>query len=209
MGKILLFILLSPLSVRLLAQQRIIAECTINYTIAAIDSADNSTMKTALNSSTKTVYIKGNQCRTDLKSSAYSQSIIYDKTSGNATILREFGNSKFMTRLDSDKWVKENKQFDGLTIENTQEHQSILGYDCTKILLHLKDGTTASLFFTKSIIPSVKEFEYQFKDINGLVLSYEAIGAKGEKVKYTASKVNLSPVPSNIFAIPTSGYRIL
>ena len=209
MGKILLLILLSIISLKLFAQQRIIAECTINYSISAVDSSDNETMKHALKASTKNVYIKGNESRTDLISAAYSQSVIYDKTSGNATILREFGNSKFMTRLDSEKWVKENKQFDGLTVENTTEHLSILGYDCIKALLHLKDGSTASIYFTKAIIPSVKEFEYQFKDINGLVLSYEAIGTKGEKVKYTATKVNLSPVPSNIFAIPTSGYRIL
>ncbi len=196
-------------SAKLLAQQRIIAECTINYSISAVDSSESETMKHSLKSSTKNVYIKGNESRTDLISSAYSQSVIYEKTTGNATILREFGNSKFMTRLDNEKWLKENKQFEGLTIENTTEHKSILGYDCIKALLHLKDGTTATIYFTKSIIPSVKEFEYQFKDINGLVLSYEAIGAKGEKVKYTATKVNLSPVPSNIFAIPTSGYRIL
>lgn len=209
MKKILLFILLVIVSAKLLAQQRIIAECTINYSISAVDSSESETMKHSLKSSTKNVYIKGNESRTDLISSAYSQSVIYEKTTGNATILREFGNSKFMTRLDNEKWLKENKQFEGLTIENTTEHKSILGYDCIKALLHLKDGTTATIYFTKSIIPSVKEFEYQFKDINGLVLSYEAIGAKGEKVKYTATKVNLSPVPSNIFAIPTSGYRIL
>ncbi len=209
MKKILLFILLVIVSAKMLAQQRIIAECTINYGISAVDSTDTETMKHSLKSSTKNVYIKGNESRTDLISAAYSQSVIYDKTSGNATILREFGNSKFMTRLESEKWVKENKQFEGLTVENTTEHKSILGYDCIKALLHLKDGTTSTIYFTKSIIPSVKEFEYQFKDINGLVLSYEAIGSKGEKVKFTATKVNLSPVPSNIFAIPTSGYRIL
>ena len=208
MNKIILLLLFIIIAYSPFAQQKIIAECTITYNINVSDSA-GTTMQKALKASSKTVYIKGNESRVNLVSPAFNQSVIYDKTEGTTTILRELGSNKFITTLDNDKWIEENQQFEGLIIEPTIEHKQILGYDCTKAFLHLKDSSIYTIYYTPSIIPSVKEFEYQFKDIAGLVLSYEALGTKGEKVKYTATKVNLSPVPASVFAIPKSGYRVL
>ncbi len=208
MKRLILLLLFVTLANALFSQQRIIAECTITYNIAVSDTV-SLTMQNALKASSKTVYVKGNESRVDLVSPAFSQSVIYDKTEGTATILREFGSNKFISTLDNDKWIEVNKQFDGLSIETTEEHKTILGYDCVKAFLHLKDSSIYTVYYTPSIIPSVKEFEYQFKDISGLVLSYEALGTKGEKLTYTASKVNLSPVPANVFSIPSSGYRVL
>ena len=148
------------------AQQRIIAECTINYSIKTDDTSSNTTLIQTLKSSNKTVYIKGNESRTDLRSTAFCQSVIYDKTTGKATILRELGDNKFITLLDNSKWIKENLRFDALTIENSKEHKLILGYDCKKAIIHLKDGNNYVLYYTTSIIPSVKEFEYQFPSIS-------------------------------------------
>ena len=193
---------------KLIAQQRIIAECTITYNITASDSASVK-MKAALKASSKTVYIKGNESRVNLVSPAFNQSVIYDKTSGEATILREFGSNKFITKFDNDKWLTENMQFEKIRVEPTNEHKTQLGYDCIKALLHLKDSSIYTIYYAPSIVPSVKEYEYLFKDVNGLVLSYEGLGTKGEKVIYTATKVNLSPVPISAFTIPNTGYRYL
>ena len=208
MKKILLLIGFVVFGKSLFAQQRIIAECTISYSITASDTASIDT-KQILKASSKTVYIKGNESRADLLSPSFNQSIIYDKITGEATILREFGSNKFITKLDNDKWKEENKKYEGLTIEQTDIHKKIAGYDCRKALLHLKDGSTYTLFYTPSIIPSVKEFEYQFKNLQGLVLEYEAVGVNGDKVTYSATKVNLSPVPTTFFTLPTLGYRVL
>lgn len=192
----------------LFAQQRVIAECTVTYNIVVPDTV-NTAMKDAIKASSKTIYIKGNESRVNLISPAFNQSIIYDKTSGVTTILREFGSNKFITTLENDKWIEANKQYEGLTIEPKDEHKTIAGYDCKKAVLHFKDSSTYTVYYTPAIIPSVKEFEYQFKDISGLVLSYEGIGTTGEKITYIANRVNLSPVPVGVFYIPTSGYRVL
>ncbi len=208
MKKIFVIVSFLLLGSCVIAQQRIIAECTISYTITPSDTASQET-KQILKASTKTVYIKGNESRTDLLSPSFNQSIIYDKITGEATLLREFGSNKFISKLNNEKWKEENKKYDGLTIEPSEFHKKIAGYDCKKTLLHLKDGSNYTLFYTPTITPSVKEFEYQFKNLSGLVLEYEAIGTNGDKVTFTATKVNLSPVPNTIFAIPTSGYRVL
>ena len=87
--------------------------------------------------------------------------------------------------------------------------KTILGYECKKAVLELKDGSTFTLYYATNIVPSVKEFEYQFKDIPGFVLEFESQETDSKKIKYTATKINLSPVQASRFDLPTSGYRIL
>ena len=80
---------------------------------------------------------------------------------------------------------------------------------CKKAILSYKSGEVIYLYVTTEIMPSVREFEYQFKDISGLILEYESIESGGLKVNCTAVKIDLSPVQASIFNIPTSGYRVL
>lgn len=195
--------------VNIKAQQRVVAECTISYSITADKTITDKDLIESLQASAKTVYIKGNNSRSDLVSPAFTQSTFFEKSNGNAVVLREFGNNKFMTKLDNDNWKKRNAKFDGIIITISGETKNILGYECKKAVLQLKDGSSFSLYFATAIAPSVKEFEYQFKDIPGLVLEYDAQESDGKKIHYIATKINLSPVPASKFDIPTSGYRIL
>ncbi len=193
----------------LLAQQRVVAECTITYAIAVDSSSADSSFAENLKSATKTVQIKGSNCRVDILSKAFSQSIFYDKVGGGITILREFGNNKFITKLDSAMWRKENLEFDSLTTIITQETKKIIGYDCKKAELQLKNGKTYQVYFVPTLIPSVREFEVEFKSIPGLVLAYFVQSKDGKKINYIATKLNLSPVPASKFDIPSLGYRLL
>lgn len=202
------FVLLMSL-ITVSGQQRVVAECTITYGINIDDTQASNDAIASLKSSSKTVYIKGMNSRTDLTSPTFMQSMIYQKNNGTAVILREFGANKFMTKLDTEKWKEENKKFDGMRIEATSETKTIIGYECKKVNLVMANGSTFSVYYTPAIAPSVKEFEYQFKDIPGLVLESESIDADGNKIRYTAKQINFNPVPPSKFDIPTSGYRIL
>lgn len=192
---LLLFIFL-----QLNAQQRVVAECTIHYAIT--EDGTNSS------SSTKTVFIKANDSRMDIVSSSFSQSIFYDKASGNAVVLREFGNNKVMTKLSKSQWIEKNKKFEDATLSLIGDTKTILGYECKKATLQPKDGSLVTLYYATAITPSVKEFEYQFKDVPGFVLEYET-EENGKKIKYAATKINLSPVQTSKFDVPSAGYRIL
>lgn len=189
------------------AQQRIVAECTITFKVSA-DSTTDKDLAESLKNSTKVVYIKGNSSRTDLISSSFTQSVIYDKTTGSAVVLREFGNNKVMSKLNKAEWQEKNKKFEGFSLSTTSEIKTILGYECKKAVLQTTDGNSFTLYYATAIAPSVKEFEYQFKDVPGLVLEYE-LNENGKKINYTASKINLAPVPASKFETPISGYRIL
>ena len=198
------------LLLQLTAQTRTVADCTITYVISTDGLNADKEVTESLKASTKTVYIKGNDSRTDLVSPSFIQSLLYNKTTGNAVILREIGNNKFMTRLDNTKWINENKKYESMQISfSATETKTILGYECKKAMIQMKDGSALQLYYATAIIPSVKEFEYQFKDIPGFVLEFESQEANNKKIKYTATKINLSPVPASKFDIPTSGYRLL
>ena len=190
--------------------QRVVADCTITYAISTEEGNADKDVTESLKASTKTVYIKGNDSRTDLVSPSFTQSLLYNKTTGNAVILREFGNNKFMTKLDNAKWVAENKKYEGMSVAlSGTETKTILGYECKKAVIQMKDGSSFTLYYAGAIVPSVKEFEYQFKDIPGFVLEFESQEADSKKIKYTATKINLSPVQASRFDVPTSGYRLL
>lgn len=189
------------------SQQRVVAECTVEYK-ALLDSTANKNEADALQNSTKIVYIKGNDARVDLISAQFTQSVIYDKNNNVVTVLREFGTNKVLTKLTKAQWQEKNKKYEGYALQNTAETKNILGYNCIKAYLQTKEGLQIPIYYTSSILPSVKDFEYQFKDVPGFVLAYEI--AEGEKkIFYTATKINLSPVQASKFTIPTSGYRIL
>jgi len=192
-----------------IAQQRVVAECTVQFKIIFEDQKTDKDVQNAVQLSNKIVYIKGNDCRIDLMSPSLNQSIIYEKLNGSAVVLREFGNNKFMTKLSPEKWTAANKQYNEMTISLMDETKTILGYDCKKAKISLKDGSVYIIFYATSITPSVKEFEYPFRDIPGFVLEYQIKEVGETIVNYKAVKINLSPVHASKFDIPTSGYRIL
>jgi len=188
------------------AQQRIVAECTVVYKVESHDASDGSMRQKA----TKTVYIKSNNARIDLVAPAYAQSTIYNKSTGMATVLRSFGEDKYMTSLNAKQWRKLNMPLDSIQIQLTTDSISVLDYSCKKALLQLKNGTTVTVYYTTAIFPSVRDYEYMFKDIPGFVLGYEMVDDLGVKTIFRATQINLyNPVAASKFDIPTKGYRIL
>lgn len=209
MKKLMILTTLMLFFISVFAQQRVVAECTVAYNITLDDNSVDAGTAATLKATTKTVYIKGVNSRTDLTSPSFSQSVIYNKNTATATILRSIGANKFMTKLDQSKWISEHARYTNMKLIKSDETKTILGYECKKLVLELTDGTTLNVFYAANIAPSVKEFEYQFKDVPGFVLEYEATETEGRKIKYTAAQINFNPVAASRFDIPTSGYRIL
>jgi GLPGLI family protein len=186
--------------------QRIIAECTLEYSFQPDTSLQVN--KANGNWGTKKVFIKGNDARVDVEGIGFFQSLIYDKANQQAVVLRVLGSNKFITRLLPADWILENKKFDSLKITYQSATKTIIGYDCKMASILQKDGTEYRIFYTTNIAPSVREFDYVFKDIPGFVLEYEVKQAN-RSVKYTATRISFSPVAASRFDIPVSGYRIL
>ncbi|TKK67003.1 GLPGLI family protein [Ilyomonas limi] len=177
-----------------------IGECTITYTIKiANDTGD----------AIKTLYIKGKKTRSEVESPSFTQTIIYDNKTGEATILRELNGEKYLSTFNAAQWKEKNKMWEGLKVKLTNESKTILGYNCKKAVAATKTGRSFVMYYTTAFAPSASENPYQFKNIPGLILEYESETGEGKNIMFKATKINFSPVPAAKFEIPTSGYRIL
>jgi GLPGLI family protein len=185
---------------------KVVAECTVDFTVGFSDGASPENAQQA----SMVLYIKGQQSRLDFISPSYTQIKFFNAKDNSAVVLQDLGATKVRRNLDSTRWSKLNEKYNGLSVAYSDEAKIILGYECKKAIITLKDGSTYSLFYATAIIPSTREYEYQFRAIPGFVLEYETIAdGSNQKVKYTATKISLTPVQPSKFEVPQSGYRVL
>lgn len=206
-----LFALLTGLCATTFSQEaKQVSECTITYSVSAQDAKANSPIAQAMNGATKTVYIKNTKSRSDLETSSFKQTTLYDSKTDSTVVFKEFGTNKYISYLSGTQRKEKNKKYEGIQFTSTDEKKTILGYDCKKVIAKLADGTAYNVFYTSSIVPANTEYEYQFKSLPGFVMEYEADTEDGKlKVKYTATKITLTPVTGAKFDVPKSGYRVL
>lgn len=207
MKKNMAILLMSCLGLQFATQaQRKVSELTLTYDASISSGSKEPKLADALDGHTKTIYIKGNMSRAELSSALFSSATIHDSKAGTSVVLKEVSGQKLLIRMTSDNWAENNKRYDGITFTNTNETKSIAGYNCIKAVATLPDGTTFTVYYTPDIVPENKDYDYQFKNLNGLPLEYELVQGK-LTIRYTVSKINMNPVPASKFDIPTSGYR--
>jgi GLPGLI family protein len=191
----------------LFAQKRL-TEATISYDIV-INTNDNTPQAAdLLDGATSVIYLKGNASRSEMISSLGTQSTIIDGKTGNVTVLKDYGEQKYMIRMTSANWKESNKKYEGISFSFVEEYKTIAGYNCQKAIGKLTDGTTFNVFFTRDLVPVNKDFQYLNKNLPGLAMQYEATMGK-MMVTYTVSAINFNPVPAVKFDLPKSGYRVM
>ena len=121
-------------------------------------------------------------------------------------MLREVSGQKLLIRMSSKDWQEKNARYAGITFKNTGETRDIAGYKCLKAEATMSDGSKFIVYYTPDIVPENKEYDYHFRNLNGLPLEYK-LTQRNLTIRYTVSKINLNPVPAAKFDIPTSGYR--
>jgi GLPGLI family protein len=186
--------------------QRKVSELMLVYDAKVNTGSTTPKIADAFDGATTTVYLKGNMSRSEMVSALFSSTTIHDSKTGSAVVLREVSGQKLLIRMTAENWAEKNKRYEGITFTNTSETKVIAGYNCTKAEAKLSDGTTFTVFYTTDIIPENKDYDYQFKNLNGLPLEYELVQGK-LTIKYTVSKINLNPVPASKFDLPKTGYR--
>jgi GLPGLI family protein len=210
MKKINLIIVISCLllfSVQLFGQKKI-SEATITYDI--VINTNNKTPQAAdlLDGATSVIYLKANSSRSEMTSSLGTQSTIIDGKSGKVTILKDYGEQKYMITMTPENWKASNKKYEGIAFTYENEFKTIAGYNCQKAIGRLADSSTFTVYFTKEIVPVNKDFQYLNKNLPGLAMQYEATMGK-LKVTYTVSGISFKIVPEAKFDLPKSGYRIM
>jgi len=189
-----------------IAQKRL-TEATISYDI--VINTNNTTPQAAdlLDGAVSIIYLKGNSSRSEMISSLGTQATIIDGKSGNVTMLKDYGEQKYMIKMTPDNWKESNKKYNGITFTYLNEFKTIEGYTCQKAIgKFASDTSTFTVYFTRDLVPVNKDFEYMNRSLPGLAMQYEA--RLGDKiVTYTVSNISFKPVSQSKFDIPKSGYR--
>lgn len=206
MKKFTLLLVISTLWTIMVQAQKKISELTMVYDASVSTGSSDPKIADAFDGATTTVYIKGNMSRSEMVSALFSSTTIHDSKTGAAVVLREVSGQKLLIRMTAQNWIEKNKRYDGITFTNTSETKTIAGYKCTKATATLKDGTVFTVYYTSDIIPENRDYDYQFRNLNGLPLEYELVQGK-LTIKYTVSSINMNPVPVSKFDLPKSGYR--
>ncbi len=180
------------------AQTKMVGECTINYDIHQIaNTGDTSVI------GQKHVYIKGNGCKTILKTPELTQTLIFNTQQDSAIILKEIGLNKLLQYIKYTSLSNSNL----VASKRNGTVSTILDYPCESITLSWADGTTMEVAYTTVIQPTVSVYEQAFKEIPGLVLAYQLNTKAGNQILYRATKVDLSPITLNVFEVNKEDYQ--
>lgn len=193
--------------VSILAQNKF-SEGSIIYNIIVNTSDPNPKLADGFDGATNTIYIKGRLSRSDLASVFGTQSTIIDGRTGKITVLKEYGDKKYMITMTPRDWIEANQKYDSVVFTYENEFKTIAGYNCQKAVGKLKNGENFTVYFTRDLIPENKDFQYSNRSLPGLALEYESNLGKN-KVTFSASKVSFDPVPAAKFDLPKSGFRIM
>ncbi len=189
--------------------QRIVSEARIEYKInVTTTSKEEKDISAAFRDAGQVVWFRANMARTDFTSPQRIQSTIFNATTGEAIILREAGEDKYMWVLDSLQWRKANRQYAFLSFAEMDETREISGYLCKKGLITLADSTLVTVFFTTQLQPLAKGYDPMFEKIPGFPVMYEW-NMGNSKISYTLSTIQNIPVGMSRFESPRGEYKII
>ena len=184
------------------------SEGSIVYNITVNTNDANPKLADGFDGATNTIYVKGKMSRSELVSVFGTQSTIIDGKSGKVTVLKEYGDKKYMINMTPGDWTEANRKYDSVLFTYENEYKTIAGYNCRKAMGKLKNGEIFTVYFTTDLIPENKDFQYSNRSLPGLALEYESnLGTN--KVTFTASKISFDPVPASKFDLPIKGFRVL
>jgi len=191
-----------------LFSQKKFSEATIHYDIVINTGTDKPQPADFLDGATSTVYLKGNKSRTEMVSSLGTQATVIDGEKNTISVLKEYGDQKYLIQLSPADWLDANKRYAGVTFSFANDTKEIAGYACKKAVGKLSDGTSFTVWYATELVAENKDFQNANKSLPGLAMEYEA--SMGNLiVTYTVSKIVLGPVPFAKFDLPKAGYRVL
>jgi len=206
--KFIFLVIIIPLLALHVPAQKKFTEGTIVYNIIVNTNDANPKLADGFDGATNTIYIKGKMSRSELVSVFGTQSTIIDGKTGNVTVLKEYGEKKYLINMTPADWTEANKKYDSVRFSYENEFKTIAGYKCQKAIGKLNNGETFTVYYTTELIPENQEFQYSNKSLPGLALEYESNLGKN-KVIFSASSVSFNPVPLAKFDMPKSGYRVM
>ncbi len=188
--------------------QKPINEATLTYNISIESVNDKPSLSKSLEGAVLTIYIKGNESRSNMVNSLGTESNIYDSKTGKGYILKEYSGQKLMITLTKDNWAQKNQYFQNMKFSIDDNEQMIGTYKCKKATATLDDGKTFIVYFTAGQMTSNKEYYNAFKHLPGIPVQYELESGK-LRFKYALTGISYESIPDSKFDVPKTGYRTM
>ncbi len=188
--------------------QRSFAEGYLSYNMVIEDANAAPQKSNTFDGATTTIYVQGNNIRTDVLSSLGKEITIFNSKMNNAVILKEFSGQKLMITLTKENWLVKNKMYRDISFELSNEFKTIGNFNTRKAIAKMPDGKTFEVYYSPDLVSANKECDAIFINLPGLAIQYEIESGK-YKFKYTLSKINYDAIQQSLFDFPTSGYRVM
>ena len=181
-------------------------EGKIVYSITYPDM-DLDPQQAAMMPSVMTLYIKGENTRTEMKMGmGMSTVVITDAKAKKVTSLIDAMGQKYAMEMNENEIEKEAKSAPEVEVTPTGETKEVAGMKCEVSTVVFTDEKgkkiNSEICLSKKFkIPQANWSNPAYKDIDGLMLEYEM--AQGDmKMKLTAKSIKQEDVPDEMFNIP-------
>ncbi|WP_157986507.1 hypothetical protein [Chitinophaga alhagiae] len=187
-----------------LLAQRTISDARITYKVEM--PQEQLQMEAMFANSSMMQYIRGNQSRIDMNFNVVNYTYLINAQEETVVTLMDNHGDKYLIRTDKKGYEQDTKKYQNTQFTDQSETREIAGYKCRKAIGKMEDGSTFDVYYTLEIIPENKYYNRRFMNLRGIPLEFEIVTKSGSKMRVTATKVDLSPVPASVFDVPR-GYR--
>lgn len=181
-------------------------DMVISYNIGIEPGTKKTTIAETYNGGSKTVFISKNKIRIRLVSLMRIESLYFlpgtDSTIRIFQVKESGGKDKANSRqLSQSSWEKLNYKYDSAYYKPVDgEGKKILGFNCKKAIIHLKDGRTITAYYTEAIKSLGSICEPALACLPGLALEYTYAYKSGSST-YTAVSITQETINPEIFSL--------
>jgi hypothetical protein len=200
-------ILTGFLSYEAIAQKQV-NEASLIYDVIAT-SSDGKSEVASLKGATLQIWVKGNQSRSEMKTSLGIETSIHDNAGGKAVVLKEYSAQKLMITYTSSDWQSSSQTFSQSEFKPVEGSRTINNYVCKEAVAQVSQGTgEVRVWYHPEIQLNNKAYFHAFPGISGLPIQYVLLKSN-LRVTYTLRSISYEPIPASKFDWPKSGYRIM
>jgi hypothetical protein len=207
MNRILLIITALIVVCKTAAGQQAFQEGTIVYAVRIGPVASGGGFTE--HAGTYTITVKGASIRKELKmNSGYRNVIIQNNNTGAIYSLQPAAGQNYAIQLRMEDIRERQQPYEGFVQKEEEGPMTIAGQPCQKAAVSYKDGSTASLYYTKAWTSPDPSLFDRFPGIRFIPLAFEYRNEEGIKMHFAAERIESRPVDSALFRVPPD-YKII
>jgi hypothetical protein len=155
-----------------------------------------------------TITVKNKQVRKELKIGDEFSNVQLIDNSDKAYNLRTVNGKDLAIEMTIEDITDKRRKFYDAAIRLSDEHREIAGYDALKASFSYKDGTTATVYYTKDWKPEMPYTFERFHDLEGFPLAFDYKNEQGVVITFEAIALNEDVVETAWFKVP-AGYKVI